>query len=854
MLSLIFCRQIVAAVAVTCSVDPGSFALRPLFSQPSTINPHQSSTDQPDPEQAYLDALRERKLFRLLETHCRKQLARQDATPAERARFTIELANILAARAQTELQSATRAEFWQQASTLLRKFLEQNAQHPQAAALQFQLGVYELAQGELARQQAKLAPQSKELIDSARVHLKAAIQSFRQVESGATETMKKRSLGDNAAGDQPSSNQLKALINNTRFRLGQSSLALAQTFPRHSADQTEAASQAKTQFEAFTQRFSTSELTLESYLGRAECLRLLGDTAEAVRSLRDVEKSGVPDKYRDRASVLRAQVHIDQKKPAAARNAIEEERKQLRGPNPELDLLYVQSLLELAREQNKGQGNLIARQLVTSALEEMDRIEKEHGLYWVSRCELLLAELAAENVLVEDPVVLVRMADGQYRRGDRAGTVKTLDRGVKLARERGDANQTVELSFRAASIQVQEKSFENAAERFAQIAGTYANHPKAPQAQFMVAYCLGQLYAAESTPERLEKYERALEQLLRSFGSDQTAMEGRWLLGSLRMNQRRWSDVIELWKEIPRGHGRFAAARQELARAYENWLVDLWTRSQPAEKTASAAIQYMKQALATPRGSTLAPADVSLALRLTRILLHPTVGRYDEAEEILEQILFGQGANESERGEARRLTVAALLGQDKFDGARRMLETEFVGVPQELFAVVQSLEDSAARGSESRRRQLGKLQLVATERLVKEAEQLTPEQSTQAEIYLALAYVNAGQANRADELFNKLRDRVPNSPRVLEAQAECFMQLGRYAQARDLWRQLVGLVRENTTAWYRAKYSLALACFHSNDTAQALKIILVTEQLHPDLGGPEMKAKFEELKAKCQNR
>jgi tetratricopeptide (TPR) repeat protein len=320
------------------------------------------------------------------------------------------------------------------------------------------------------------------------------------------------------------------------------------------------------------------------------------------------------------------------------------------------------------------------------------------------------------------------------------------------------------------------------------------------------------------------------------------------------MNQRHWSDAIELWRHIPRGHGRFAAARQEQGRAYESWLVDLWTRSQPSEKVAAEAIQYLKQALATPRGATLAAPDVSIALRLARILLHPTVGRYDEAEDILERILFGQGANETERGEARRLTVTALLGQDKFDAARRMLETEFVGVPQELFAVVQSLEDSAGRGPESRRRQLGQLQLVATERLVKEAEQLTPEQSTQAEIYLALAYVNAGQANRADELFNKLHDRVPNSPRVVEAQAECFMQLGRYAQARDLWRQLVGMVRENTPAWYRAKYNLALACFHSNDTAQALKIILVTEQLHPDLGGPELKTKFGELKTKCQAR
>ena len=94
------------ALAATSS-SPADHPLSPVTNWLAFLSPVQSG-DPPDPEQAYLDALRERKLFRLLETYCRKQLARTDATPAERARFTIELANILATRAQTEPQTATR--------------------------------------------------------------------------------------------------------------------------------------------------------------------------------------------------------------------------------------------------------------------------------------------------------------------------------------------------------------------------------------------------------------------------------------------------------------------------------------------------------------------------------------------------------------------------------------------------------------------------------------------------------------------------------------------------------------------------------------------------------------------------
>lgn len=847
-------RNLFSAAAISLVWVTGVAYLLSLPLAAPAAASYQTGLDSKDPERAYIEALRERKLYRLLEVYCRQQLERPDVTPADSARYTIELANILASRAQSEPRTAVRVELWEQACQVLRAFLQQNAAHPQATALQFQIGVYELAQGELGRQQAKLVPQDSEVNRSARAHLNAAILAFRQVEAEATQLARNRPSGENAAGGQSSANSLRALASNAKFRLAQALLAVAQTYPRHSADQTETAAQAKSLFETFTQRYSNNELTLESFLGRAECQRILGDPAEALKSLGELNKAGTPDKYTDRALVLRAQLQIDQKNLSAARNFIDDSRKLLKTPNPELDLLYVQSLLELARQQSRGQADLVARQLVASALEEIDQIDKQHGAYWAGRAELLLAELAAENVLVEEPAVLVRMADGQFRRGDRLGAVKTLDRAVKLSRERGDTDRLVELSFRAASMLVQEKQFDAAARRFAEIANSVPNHATAPQAQFMVAYCLGQHYAANPSAEVLTSYERALEQHLKGFGADETAHETRWLLGSLRVNQRRWRDGIELLKAIAPSHRQYSPARDQIRRAYELWLQDLWQRSQPSETVASEAIDYLKQSLADRRGKQWGPTEIPAALSLARIDLNATVGRFQEAEDILNQILFGQAANDTERGEARRLIVAALLGQDKFDEARRMIETEFVGVPQELFAVAQSLESASARGPEARRRQIGRLQLIVTERLVRDAEQLTGEQAVQAEIYLALAYVNSGQAARADELFAKLNDRVANDPRVLEAQAECFMQLGRYNQARDLWRQLLGQLRESSPGWYEAKYNLALACYNSGDGAQALKIILVTEQLHPDMGGAEMKTKFSELKAKCRAR
>jgi tetratricopeptide (TPR) repeat protein len=814
----------------------------------------QAPAQPADPEQEFLDALRQRKLYRLLENYCRKQLDRTDVTPPERARFTIELANTLATRAQEQTTTEGRGELWQQASALLRQFLVDNPEHAQTITLQFQLGVYELAQGELLRQQAKLGPQDAALVESARARLNAAAQSFRQTESKANEMLRKRVSSGPAPAGQPTQKQLLAVSNSGRYRLGQALLALAQTYPRNSADRTENASQAKAQFEPFTQRFGANEVTLESYLARAECLRLLGDATEATKTIRELQKGQPPDGYYDRSIVIQAQIQIDQGKPEAAYTFVTEARALLRSPSPEMDLLLVQATLQLARAKNQKKEDLAARELVAAAINEMDVIEKVHGVYWVGRCELLLAELAADDVLVADPRVLSRMADGQYRRGEREGTIATLARAVKLARERGDTDQTVDLAYRAASILYQDKQLDDAAEQFAIIASTFPTHKKAAQAQFMVAHCLGQAYAADRSAKRLAQYAQALEQHIRTFGSDATAAEARWLLGNLRMIERNWPAAIDLFTRIPRESKRQAAARQEIARAYETWLQDSWARSESAEKQVADAMLFMKQSLPTGRNDAYKPADVPIALRLARTETHVSVGLYLEAEAVLERVLFGSAADEAQRAEARRLYLVSLLGQDKFDAAGRMIASEFVGVPQELFAVVQSLEDAATRSTESRRRQIGQLQLAATERLAKDAAQLSPQQALQTEIFLAIAYVNAGEAQRAEDIFKKLQDRVPNDPRVLEAQAECFMQLGRHTQARDMWRQLIGLLRENTAPWYRAKYNLALACFHTGDVAQCQKIIQVTAVLHPELGGPELKLKFEALLAKSQGR
>ena len=52
--------------------------------------------------------------------------------------------------------------------------------------------------------------------------------------------------------------------------------------------------------------------------------------------------------------------------------------------------------------------------------------------------------------------------------------------------------------------------------------------------------------------------------------------------------------------------------------------------------------------------------------------------------------------------------------------------------------------------------------------------------------------------------------------------------------------------------WFRAKYNVALAHYRLGNKQQAAKIITLLRLLHPELGGAEMKARFDDLLGRCR--
>ena len=104
------------------------------------------------------------------------------------------------------------------------------------------------------------------------------------------------------------------------------------------------------------------------------------------------------------------------------------------------------------------------------------------------------------------------------------------------------------------------------------------------------------------------------------------------------------------------------------------------------------------------------------------------------------------------------------------------------------------------------------------------------------------------------ESFQRLRRLAPRNAHVLEAQADGLMKLGQSQAALEAWRTLAEGSEVASPLWYRAKYELALCHYQLGNYEQCRKVIAVTSVLHPDLGGPETKARFERLRAQAEGK
>jgi tetratricopeptide (TPR) repeat protein len=98
------------------------------------------------------------------------------------------------------------------------------------------------------------------------------------------------------------------------------------------------------------------------------------------------------------------------------------------------------------------------------------------------------------------------------------------------------------------------------------------------------------------------------------------------------------------------------------------------------------------------------------------------------------------------------------------------------------------------------------------------------------EIYERQATATAKDANRQREIAMLLSEFEPREAAVL---------------AKQCWRRVESLSKQGSPEWLTARLGVISTCIKLQEQAEARKLMALAKVLYPELGGGDLKAKFE---------
>ena len=820
-------------------------------------------------ESRYLSGLRQRQLFGLAEAYCRRELSEAYTSDRRRAELTIELSRT-SLEAALYARSPEREALFAQAAKVLDDELLARPAGQWRLPVEVQRGLVDLVWGERLREEAQTLSSGGAAMEQAREKLRSAVALLKQARAPIEERLlaAHRKPGEATAAGAPTANEWSSLKRNVDYQLARAYRNQGESYPPQSNDRLAAIEQAAETLAPLTRADMYDAVAWQSRLDEAHCRRLLGDLNAAERVLDLVDSQAPPREIADRARALRIRNRVAADKLDDAQKFFRaDDAEPAAAVEPEVRLAELEWLVFKARKAAEAGDQSAATDAQTKAAALARLIEERHSPYWARRAETLLAaSVAAAPAQAHDDGALAQAAASFFRQGNVEKALELYDQMFVEAAAKKNADAAFSAAFTAAAVEQQRGRAQAAALRYEKLAAALPDHARAAEAQLLAAYNLGQSLTALADSAAIQaglaRYAQALEQHVRTWPSDRTSAQARVWLARVYLQQRRPADAAAVLRGVRPDDPLAAEAVGLVAEAAAAELAGLAAAGsatsgpqtaapQTADAAPPPAVEAYRQALsAFAAASATTPAGRAAVREAAVLRLRFADDRDGEAARGLQALLAQPDLTPEQQGDARLWLLVAEAAAGKLDAALA-ISKQLAGTPRaDAAAAVARLDAFASRAPAAERAQWADLVMAVVEHL-RPQRGAFPNWITEVAPAEARALALRGQIEQARRVWDELVAARPANVLVLAGYAQfllSFTDRESLTLAAAKWREVESRSRESSPEWYRARLGMARAYLALGDRARAKQIVDLTQALHPDLGGEELKPQFEALK------
>lgn len=827
----------------------------------SLVLPGRASAREPIAD--YFRGLRSRGLYRLAEQYGLRRLGDEQLNVAEKSLVAVELSQTFASHALAEGGGGPDEEdLWTRAAEILRPAIEAGDTNPRRIEAVVQQAMIPIDRGLALSWRFQLFPDDAQVRSSAEASLRQGIRDLTAARLKLEEAIRAdRPAAARIAEGAISPVEFRRLSERAAYQLAVAHVELGRVMPA-GPERTETFREGIKQLEVLTK--TKTSTALEARLQRVAAARLMGDLALATTLVNDLANDDLPAPDKDRVLAEQLRILIRQGQYADAIARVVEARKDRGEASDEVRAALVEAYLATwGVVRQKGDAALAA--------DLWKQLQAEQGTItgpWRVYADLRVEQAGDVLKYGETLAGQLRTARLAYQAGDTDKAVEEFSKAVGEAMQAGQTDAAIEIASTRASILLKADRFADAAEAFRQIVERFPELPQGADASLLAAYALGRQADRQPTPEHRAAYTSALSKHLERYATHATADEARWMLALAREQQRDWPEVIRLLAQTAPDSPHAAESQSRLALAHvARWRearrtgTDLPRIETEAADTLSG---FVRQMPGPPAAWTIPQSEIALKFAVLELSRRDTDGT--AADRVLQRITDSRdiALREARRDETMlppewnrigrevaQLRILSLARRERFDDARQILATLTGTSAPELLGVLGGLTELAEGLPAPQQRELGQLQLDTARRLQARRTELDDAARRQLDVALAQAYIATGNLPEAVAIYEALLTGAANPDKnLIRTVAGLLTRRGQPAdleKARGWWQKLETLERKGSREWLEVRLALGEALLAAGQTAECRKLIRVTRLLYPELGGTDLRERFDTL-------